>query len=277
MQTLFLPRPGGAIAYDDRGSGPLVLCVPGMGDLRAEYRFLAEQLAAAGRRVVTMDLRGHGESSVGWDDYSKVAIGSDIVALIRHLNSGPATVIGASYAAGAALFATAETPAQIVGIVLIGPFVRAHGSETKQRRDRALYALLFARLWGVTLWKSYFPRFFPTRKPDDFAAYLRALAANLRQPGRLLALRAMMTTRQVDAETVIPQVHTPTLVIMGTRDPDFPSPAQEAQWIAEHLHGSLRMIDGAGHYPHVEFPEQAGRAVVGFLQSVRAEEASHGR
>ncbi len=41
METQFLTLPEGNIAYDDQGSGPLVLCVPGLGDLRAEYRFLA--------------------------------------------------------------------------------------------------------------------------------------------------------------------------------------------------------------------------------------------
>ncbi len=58
MNTQFLKRPEGAIAYDDTGSGPLVVCAPSMGDVRGEYRFLASQLVTAGHRVVTMDLRG---------------------------------------------------------------------------------------------------------------------------------------------------------------------------------------------------------------------------
>src|ERR1700741_3768882 len=64
QSTQFLKLPDGQIAYDDPGgSGPLVICVPGLGDMRAQYRFLAPKLAAAGFRVVTMDLRGQGESS----------------------------------------------------------------------------------------------------------------------------------------------------------------------------------------------------------------------
>ena len=54
MNTQFLKRPEGTIAYDDTGSGPLVVCAPSMGDC-AEYRFLAPQLVAASYRVVTMD------------------------------------------------------------------------------------------------------------------------------------------------------------------------------------------------------------------------------
>jgi Na+/H+-translocating membrane pyrophosphatase len=48
LQTRFLERSGGRIAYDVTGEGPLVVCAPGMGDVRAVYRFLAPALVAAG-------------------------------------------------------------------------------------------------------------------------------------------------------------------------------------------------------------------------------------
>jgi MMPL family len=57
--TSYLDRPGGRIGYDVAGAGPLVVLVPGMGDLRAAYRFLAPALRAAGYRVACTDLRGH--------------------------------------------------------------------------------------------------------------------------------------------------------------------------------------------------------------------------
>jgi pimeloyl-ACP methyl ester carboxylesterase len=82
MQTKFLPLAEGKIAYDDSGSGPLVLCVPGMGVTRAEFRYLTPRLVEAGYRVVSMDLRGHGETSARWADYSVAGTSSDIIALI---------------------------------------------------------------------------------------------------------------------------------------------------------------------------------------------------
>ena len=88
----FLDRPGGRIAYADEGSGPLVVMVPGLGDLKEEYRFLAPDLVEAGYRVVTMDIRGHGKSSVNWSDHTSAALGSDVVALVEHL--GGETVAG---------------------------------------------------------------------------------------------------------------------------------------------------------------------------------------
>src|SRR5271166_2794772 len=97
--THFLKLPDGQIAYDDTGgTGPLVICVPGLGDMRQQYRLLAPKLAAAGFRVVTMDLPGHGESSVDWPEYSPAIVGADIVAIIRHLGARKAFIIGNSMA-----------------------------------------------------------------------------------------------------------------------------------------------------------------------------------
>ena len=86
--TQFLPREGGHLAYEVTGDhGPWVIALPGMGDLRGQYRFLAPRLVQAGYRVATMDVRGQGESSVHWQDYSARAAGADVLALMRHLRS----------------------------------------------------------------------------------------------------------------------------------------------------------------------------------------------
>lgn len=45
--TQFLKRPEGRIAYDVQGAGPLLVLVPGMGELRSSYRFLTPRLVAA--------------------------------------------------------------------------------------------------------------------------------------------------------------------------------------------------------------------------------------
>ena len=109
MSTKYLYHENGKIAYDDAGSGPLVVCIPSMGDVRGEYRFLVPQLVEAGYRVVSMDIRGLGETSVEWDDYTVAGVGADIVALLRDLEAGPAIVIGTSMAAGAAVWAARRT------------------------------------------------------------------------------------------------------------------------------------------------------------------------
>src|SRR5271155_6095580 len=109
--TQFLKLPEGQIAYDDSGGdGPLVICVPGLGDVRAQYRFLAPKLVAAGFRVVTMDLPGHGQSSVDWPAYSPALVGADIVAMVRHLGASKAFILGNSMAGGSAGWGAAPTP-----------------------------------------------------------------------------------------------------------------------------------------------------------------------
>lgn len=70
------------------------------------------------------------------------------------------------------------------------------------------------------------------------------------------------------AEAALPGVRCPVLVIMGTRDPDWPDPRAEAEAIAGLLpagRGRFVMIDGAGHYPNAQYPEQVAATVIPFL------------
>jgi len=265
MNTLFLEQAQGTIAFDDSGTGPLVVCVPSLGDLRAEYRFLTPHLTAAGYRVVSMDLRGHGETSPTWPDYSAGAIGSDMIALVRSLDHGPAFLIGTSMAAGAGVWAAAEAPDLVAGLVLIDPFVRG----TTSWLTRLIYSVLFTRLWGPAAWLQYYATLYPSRKPLDFKEYCATLQANLQQPGRLEALHSMMTASKAASEARLGRVSKPVFVIMGSRDPDFKTPEAEAKSLAASLHGRYQMVKGAGHYPHTEMPEVTGPLVLSFLQSIQ--------
>ena len=263
----FFDRPSGRIAYTDQGNGPLVVMVPGLGDLKEDYRFLAPELVAAGYRVVTIDLRGHGKSSVGWPSYTSDALGSDIVALVRHLDAGPAVVVGNSKGAGAATWAATEAPQTVSKLVLIGPFVRkvAPQSWWKAVTQWLTIKVAFAGPWATAAWGSYFNSLYPTTKPDDYAAYKQKLIANLSEPGRMAAVKAMIDPPGDDPSADLTAIHVPTLVVMGTKDPDFPDPANEASAVAKLLGGAVDMIDGAGHYPHAEMPDVTNPAIVAFV------------
>lgn len=259
--TRYLERPSGRVAYDVAGNGPLVVCVPGMGDLRSTYRHLVPQLVSAGYRVATMDLRGHGDSDATFDAYDDVAAGSDLVALVGQLG-GPAVLIGNSMGAGAAAWAAAEAPALVRGLVLIGPFVRM--------TPVSLVAVLAFRLallkpWGPAAWRSYYARLYPSRKPDDLPAHVAAIRADLARPGRWEAFVRTTHTSHAPVEARLGEVRAPTLVVMGTKDPDFKDPAAEARWVAERLAGRVLLVQGSGHYPQAEYPEIVGPAVERFL------------
>ena len=211
-----------------------------------------------------MDVRGLGETSIEWDDYTVAGVGADIVALIRNLEAGPAIVVGTSMAAGAAVWAATEAPELIRGMILVGAFVRGEGTWF----SNLLFSTLFARPWGAFMWIKYFSTLFPTRKPDDFAEYTSALKANLKEPGRLETLLEMIRASKRASEERIPQVDKPVLVLMGSKDPDFKDPETEAKWVADNLKGTYTMIDGAGHYPHAEMPEITGTLMLEFMQSL---------
>ena len=106
QETSYLSRPEGRIGYDVARDGSLVVLVPGMGDLRAGYRFLAPALRAAGYRVACTDLRGHGDSDATFASYGDEETAGDVIALIEELG-GPAVVVGNSMGAGAAVPPTA--------------------------------------------------------------------------------------------------------------------------------------------------------------------------
>jgi pimeloyl-ACP methyl ester carboxylesterase len=269
--TQFLKLPGGQIAYDDSGgAGPLVICVPGLGDMRQQYRFLAPRLVAAGFRVVTMDLPGHGESSVDWPAYSPAIVGADIVAMVHHLGAGKAFIVGNSMAGGSAVWAAAEIPDRIAGIVLIDPFTRVIPTSSFLL---AFLKVAMMRPWGPSFWSMYYGSLYKSAPPADLDSYRSALAANLRQAGRIEAAKALIFASQAPCEARIPNVRAPVLVVMGTRDSDFSDPAAEADWVATHLHGKKLMVDGAGHYPQVEYPDVVASAVIDFVKDAQDGEA----
>jgi pimeloyl-ACP methyl ester carboxylesterase len=262
--THYLDRPGGRIAYSLFGDGPLVICLPGMGDVRSVYRFLAPALAEAGFRVATMDLRGHGDSDVTFDVYDDIAAGSDLIALAEHLD-GPATLVGNSMGAGAACWAAAEAPTQIAGLVLIGPFVRDRKGDML---GKLMLRLALLRPWGPAIWNAYFKKLYPTRRDGEYEAHFAEVAGNLRKPGHWEAFHKTTRTSHHAAEAILGNVHATTLIVMGDKDPDFPDPEVEARWIAEQLHGKVLMVPGAGHYPQAEFPELVSPAVVEFMRRI---------
>jgi pimeloyl-ACP methyl ester carboxylesterase len=273
MTTQFLDHQNGRIAYEESGSGPLVVCVPSMGDVRAEYRFLAPKLADAGYRVVTMDVRGHGESSTEWDDFSVAGVGSDIVALVRKLGGGPAVIVGESMAAGASVWAAAEAPESVAGLILAGPFVRSKPSVI----NSLLLRTMFTRPWGPAMWQRYYATLYPTHKPHDFAEYVDNLRKNLAQPGRMEALQKMLAASKSASEQRLAAVKAPVMVLMGTKDPDFKQPEVEARWVAQSLDATLHMVEGAGHYPQAEMPEVIEPLILDFLaQHLPLREVTYG-
>ncbi|WP_345467506.1 alpha/beta hydrolase [Paeniglutamicibacter antarcticus] len=251
----------GRIAYDVQGSGPLLLLVPGMGELRSTYRFLTPALVAAGYTVATTDLRGHGDSDATFTSYGDVDTAEDIGRLLRELGR-PAVLIGNSMAAGSAVIVAAEHPKLINGLVLIGPFVRQPATNAV---ENLLFRILMARPWAAMVWKAYMPTLYAGTKPLDFTEYRQEAIKSMKRPGYQRAFSRTTRTDHVRASECLSAVRSPTLVLMGEKDPDFKDPKDEANWIANTLNGSAVMVADAGHYPHSQQPEHTSAAILNFL------------
>jgi pimeloyl-ACP methyl ester carboxylesterase len=263
LTTSFLARPEGKIGYDVDGSGPLVVLVPGMGDLRSTYRFLAPVLRQSGFRVACTDLRGHGDSDTTFGSYGDVETAGDLTALIEELGV-PAFVVGNSMGAAAAVLVAADRPDLVSGLVLVGPFVR-NGKIGAVKH--ALMRMAMAPVWAAASWKSYLPKLYAGQRPADFDEYRDKLVANLHRPGYAKAFSLTTRTNHDPAQARLADVSAPTMVVMGERDPDFSDPSAEAAWIAQVLGAEIVMVPDAGHYPQSQQPEITSDAVLRFFKA----------
>jgi pimeloyl-ACP methyl ester carboxylesterase len=293
-ETRFLSRPKERIGYDVAGSGPLVVLVPGMGDLRSTYRFVAPALRDGGFRVACTDLRGHGDSDATFESYGDEETASDVIALIEELG-GPAVVVGNSMAAGAGVLVAADRPELVAGLVLVGPFVR--NAEMGAMKAMMLRVAM-APLWAAASWKSYMPKLYAGRRPADFAEYRKSVVASLHKPGYAKAFSLTTRTNHDPAQARLADVSAPTMVLMGEKDPDFADPAGEASWVAAQLDAAqvkaaelktaelktaelktaelktaefkteVVMVPEAGHYPQSQQPETTAAAMLRFARAV---------
>jgi pimeloyl-ACP methyl ester carboxylesterase len=270
--TEFLSIAGKKLAYDVTGAGPLVVLAHGMGDSRHSYRFIAPALVAAGYRVANLDIRGCGDSDLGWDGYSRTDIGGDLVALVRHLG-GPAVIMGQSISGGAATIAAATAPELIAGVIELAPFTRTQSVSLggllriKRHRVASTQLGLTMAMGSLSAWKKYLDLAYPT-KPADWAGELARIETTMSEPGRMKTLQAMCKTSPSDAGAQLPHVTCPVLIIEGSLDPDWADPRAEAEKIIADLPaglGELAMIEGAGHYPHAQTPDEVLALSLPFL------------
>jgi pimeloyl-ACP methyl ester carboxylesterase len=233
-----------------------------MGDLRQVYRHLIPEGATRNLRIVTMDVRGMGNSSVDWPDYSDAAIGDDMLTVARHVGSGPAILVGNSLTAASAVIAAVKDPASVSGLVLIGPFARNAPQSTWQ--NLAFRAMLTPP-WGKSVWVSYYRnQMYPGDRPPDHEDYVNRLKANMSESGRFRAFRSLAFNSHDESGSKLGQVDCPTLIIMGTADPDFPNPAAEARELADTMNAELLLVKGAGHYPQAQAPVAVADAIEKF-------------
>jgi pimeloyl-ACP methyl ester carboxylesterase len=210
---------------------------------------------------------------MGWASINNTDVAGDLLALVDQLG-GPAVIVGHSLSGGAATIAAATQPEQVSGVVEINPFTRKPrlelGGLVRVRRYRRCAFLMTGTplFRSLGLWLRYLDLAYPA-KPADYDGYMAALAAKLREPGRMAEFMKTFKSTPAGAEAQLPNIRCPALVIMGTLDPDFPDPRAEGGAIVAAMPGgagTAAMVGGAGHYPHAQSPEAVAELVIPFLK-----------
>jgi pimeloyl-ACP methyl ester carboxylesterase len=270
----------------EAGTGPLALCLHGFPDSAHTWRHLLPALAEAGFHAVAPFMRGYAPTAVPDDAcYSIGALVADAVALHQALDGdGQAVLIGHDWGAEAANGAAALAPDRWRRVVTLGvpplaldPVLYGDYQQLKRFfylfwfRDSLAQAAEVVAADGMTfldrLWQDWSPGY-------DAAGDLARVKESLRQPENLQAAISYYRDPVLDATpgAVVPyaaeeeaasrQAQQPTLYLHGSADGCIG--VELVRGAERHLAPGSRMIvvEGAGHFPHLEQPEEVNEHIL---------------
>ena len=194
------------ITYLDEGEGEPIVLVHGFAstkDVNWVMPGWVSTLTRAGRRVIALDNRGHGQSTKLYDpaDYHTEKMAEDVRALLDHLKIERADVMGYSMGARVAAFLAVRHPERVRSAIIGGLGIRlVEGVGLPESIADALEAPSLADVADAT--GRMFRAFAEQTKSD-----LRALAACMR------GSRQTLTRAEVGA------IRVPVLIAVGTKDP----------------------------------------------------------
>ncbi|MGA5415738.1 alpha/beta fold hydrolase [Streptomyces pseudogriseolus] len=261
------PSADGDLAYRDTGSGDLVVLLhSGFVDHRLwddHVPVLAERY-----RVVAPDTRGHGFSvnataPFRWAD--------DLAALLRHLDAGPAVLVGLSMGGVIATDTVLEHPGLVRAVVTAGAVTGDFQYTDPWHRELQGTMARALETGDVTTWLDAFLRLVPgpERTADDVAPdvlrRVREMALHtLSKHGPDEKDRLVRVTGSLDR---IGEIRVPLLAVNGSLEPADLHTAAER--LADAVpDGRTATIDGTGHYSALERPDAFTRVLLDFLESL---------
>lgn len=264
-----LDVPDGYIAYAEAGAGapPVVLLHAGYVDRRMWDRELTH--LSRRTRTVAPEARAHGDSSTPFAPFRQC---DDVAALLRHLDAGPAVLIGVSMGAGAAVDTALEYPDLVRALVISGAgtnepvFESPDILEVLARRDRAeremdAEAWLAATLDG---------NLGPSRTPEDVDPAFIRLLQQMQQHFVATHVRpgVVPPSHVIGSWDRLGEIAVPVLGIVGELDyGDHHRMCERAIAAVQDGRGVVR-IPGAGHLPNLERPAEWEAAVEAFLDQI---------
>ena len=246
------------------GEGRTLVLLHGLLLSQLMHRPLAEELAARGNRVITLDLLGHGASDRPRDmwRYSMSTYGRQVVALLDHLGLDQGVVMGTSLGANAALEIASANPARLRGLVIEMPVL----DNGLLGSALAFTPLLVALTFGEPLMKGLAraARAVPRRLLPHYGNVMLDLVRQ--DPGPSGALMQGLFFGRIAPPREERRTFTvPTLVLGHTRDPVHPF--SDAGMLAREM-PNARLIEADSLVELRTSPERLTNEIAGFLEDV---------
>lgn len=251
------------LAYDDSGSGLAVVLLHGFPFNRSIW---SEQVSALQRdfRIITPDLRGHGESEVTAGTITMETMARDIAALLDQLQVSHTVLGGLSMGGYVALAFARLFPERLQALVLAD--TRAQGDTAEAKQNRAVQAEKALKEGMKPIADGMLPKLFTPETFSNRAAVVqRVNEMMLSTPpeGAAAALRGM--AERQDHTTFLSHINVPTLILVGREDPI--TPLADSQLMHEKIAGSrLEIIEKAAHVSNLEQPEKFNDGLSEFLR-----------
>lgn len=250
----YIDRDNVRIYFEDHGSGPAILLSHGYSATSRMWQGQVEALATR-YRVLTWDMRGHGESDSPDDPalYSEAATVGDMAAILRHCGVESAVVGGLSLGGYMSLAFYNAHPERVRALMLFdtgpgyrNPEARAGWNRLAERRAQALESHGLDALRDGS---------------DEVRVSLHHSAAGLAKAAR--GMLAQFDARVIDA---LPHIAVPALVLVGALDEPFL--AATDVMATKIPHATKVVIPGAGHAANLHQPAAFNRAVESFLSAL---------
>jgi pimeloyl-ACP methyl ester carboxylesterase len=251
---------GGSIHFDDVGEGPaVVLLHPGLWDMRT-WEPQIGTLVDAGFRVLRLDQRGYGQSSMPAAPYSSV---DDTIAVLDERGVDVAAFVGCSMGGALALQTVIEHPERVWALVPVAS--GCPGFPWDEELEATLFAPIEAAMEAgdLVLATDEAMKVWTALGTDDPAgARIREIALDNTQNFEID--EELDVWAQYPTYEHLDEIDVPTLVIVG--DTDVRSIEEVADVLATRIPGARKVvIEQADHVVNMRQPEAFDAAVVPFL------------
>jgi 3-oxoadipate enol-lactonase len=250
-----------ACQADGPDDGPVLVLAHTLATSRAMWRRQVPHFAQR-YRVVSCDMRGHGESAAPDYPYSLEMLSEDVIGVLDRLGvERPAIFLGISIGGMVGQALALRHPDRFRAFILANTVSRTppEGQKMWEQRIEAIRRDGVEGQVQPTL-ERWLSQEFRARDPETtkwVADMIRATPA-IGMIGCARAIQKLDFTDQLD------RVALPTLIIAGEKDPG--SPVAAAQAIHEKIRGSqLEVIPGCLHQTPIEAPDAFNRIVGAFL------------